>query len=207
LRAGHRAGKGTGVDEPYDRTVPGRVARTRATRAWAARVQGALLGCLALLTLGVPADPGADVRPAAAAADVGGAYLWPVSGHLEVSRPFEPPARRWLPGHRGVDLVASGDAVVRAAGAGVVRFAGPVAGRSVVSVDHAGGLRTTYEPLAPLVSAGDVVRAGDPIGLLVTGHPGCPARACLHWGLRDGDGYLDPLALLGLGRARLLPRP
>jgi murein DD-endopeptidase MepM/ murein hydrolase activator NlpD len=89
----------------------------------------------------------------------------------------------------------------------VVRFAGPVAGRSVVSIDHAGGLRTTYEPLAPLVSAGDVVRAGDPIGLLVTGHPGCPARACLHWGLRAGDGYLDPLALLGLGRARLLPRP
>jgi len=29
--------------------------------------------------------------------------------------------------------------------------------------------------------------------------------ACLHWGLLQGDVYLDPLALLGLGRVRLLP--
>ena len=49
--------------------------------------------------------------------------------------------------------------------------------------------------------------AGAPIGLLLAGHPGCPAgvSACLHWGLRRGAIYLDPLALLGLGRVRLLP--
>jgi hypothetical protein len=27
----------------------------------------------------------------------------------------------------------------------------------------------------------------------------------LHWGLRQGNRYLDPLALLGLGRVRLWP--
>jgi hypothetical protein len=29
--------------------------------------------------------------------------------------------------------------------------------------------------------------------------------ACLHWGLRSGALYLDPLILLGLGPVRLLP--
>jgi len=80
-----------------------------------------------------------------------------------------------------------------------------VAGRAVVSIAHPGGLRTTYEPLTPLVKAGDEVAAGTPIGTLDTGHPGCAAAACLHWGLRRGDTYLDPLALLGQGPVRLLP--
>ena len=75
----------------------------------------------------------------------------------------------------------------------------------MVSVAHAGGLRTTYEPVRPAVAAGDRVVAGEPLGTLAAGHPGCPAPACLHWGLRRGDAYLDPLALLGLGRVRLLP--
>jgi murein DD-endopeptidase MepM/ murein hydrolase activator NlpD len=122
-----------------------------------------------------------------------------------VVRRFEPPPHPWLPGHRGVDLVAVPGAPVRAAGAGVVRFAGQVAGRGVVSVDHADGLRTTYEPVTPAVVAGQVVRAGEVIGALDAGHPGCPLTACLHWGLRRGEVYLDPLALVGRARVRLLP--
>jgi murein DD-endopeptidase MepM/ murein hydrolase activator NlpD len=96
---------------------------------------------------------------------------------------------------------------VLAAGAGVVRFAGVVAGRGVISIDHPGGLRTTYEPIVAAVRAGDRVMPGDVIGRLSAGHPGCPAPACLHWGLLRGGRYLDPLSLLGLGRVRLLPRP
>jgi murein DD-endopeptidase MepM/ murein hydrolase activator NlpD len=80
-----------------------------------------------------------------------------------------------------------------------------IAGRGVVSVAHAGGLRTTYEPVESALHAGEVVTAGQQIGTLDAGHPGCPADACLHWGLRRGSLYLDPLALLGLGRVRLLP--
>src|SRR5206468_4509956 len=133
------------------------------------------------------------------------AYRWPLDGTPAVVRPFVPPPLPWLPGHRGVDLAAVAGATVRAAGAGVVHFAGPVAGRGVVSVDHAGGLRTTYEPVRPLVRAGQPVRAGDPIGVLMAGHAGCPVAACLHWGLRRDETYLDPLSLLGVGRVRLLP--
>ncbi|MFS8477592.1 MAG: M23 family metallopeptidase [Micromonosporaceae bacterium] len=132
-------------------------------------------------------------------------FRWPLDGQPSVVRPFDPPPRPWLAGHRGVDLAAEPGSPVRAAGGGVVRFAGPVAGRGVVSVDHPGGLRTTYEPVTPTVRAGDRVVAGDLLGSLVAGHPGCAVAACLHWGLRRGTEYLDPLALLGRAPVRLLP--
>jgi murein DD-endopeptidase MepM/ murein hydrolase activator NlpD len=122
-----------------------------------------------------------------------------------VTRPFDPPPRPWLPGHRGVDLAGSPGTLVLAAGPGVVAFAGSVAGVGVVSVDHPGGLRTTYEPVSPLVTAGARVEAGQPIGLLLPGHEGCPVDACLHWGLRRGSDYLDPLLLLRRARMRLYP--
>jgi murein DD-endopeptidase MepM/ murein hydrolase activator NlpD len=131
-------------------------------------------------------------------------FGWPVSPP-QVVRRFDPPPRPWLAGHRGVDLASAPDAEVLAAGAGTVIFVGAVAGRWVVSIAHPGGLRTTYEPVTATVAIGDQVDRGDPIGRLDAGHPGCPAAACLHWGLRRDDVYLDPLALLGLGRARLLP--
>ena len=122
-----------------------------------------------------------------------------------VTRPFEVLPHRYAAGHRGVDLVGAPGAPVLAAGGGVVVFAGMVAGRPVVSVDHPGGLRTTYEPVSPSVGAGQAVARGSPLGTLVAGHPGCPAEACLHWGLRRGEDYLDPLWLLAPPRIRLLP--
>jgi murein DD-endopeptidase MepM/ murein hydrolase activator NlpD len=150
----------------------------------------------------LPSGPGpaapAPVAPA-------GGYRWPLAGTVAVTRPFDPPPRPWLPGHRGADLAGSPGAVVFAAGAGVVAFAGTVAGIGVVSVDHAGGLRTTYEPVTPRVPAGTRVDAGQPIGVLLPGHEGCPVAACLHWGLRRGADYLDPLLLLRAVRMRLYP--
>jgi murein DD-endopeptidase MepM/ murein hydrolase activator NlpD len=124
---------------------------------------------------------------------------------LLVGRPFEEPPHAYGPGHRGVDLHGSAGTPVLAAGDGVVAFAGMVAGRPVVSIDHPNGLRTTYEPVDPSVGAGQAVARGSPIGVLATGHAGCAAEACLHWGLRRGDVYLDPLALLRPPRVRLLP--
>jgi murein DD-endopeptidase MepM/ murein hydrolase activator NlpD len=135
---------------------------------------------------------------------LGCTYAWPVSPP-HVTRRFDPPPQPWSAGHRGVDLASAPGAEVRAAGGGTVVFAGVIAGRGVVSVAHPGGLRTTYEPVIATVVVGAQVGRGDLIGRLAAGHPGCPVAACLHWGLRRDDVYLDPLALLGLGRARLLP--
>jgi murein DD-endopeptidase MepM/ murein hydrolase activator NlpD len=104
-----------------------------------------------------------------------------------------------------VDLAAPPGTPVLAAGPGIVSYAGTLAGRGVVAVRHDGGLRTTYEPLLVTVKPGQHVDAGDMIGRLAAGHPGCPRAACLHWGLLRGEVYLDPLSLLSAGPVRLLP--
>lgn len=165
---------------------------------------GLLVVGLAVLTA-VPARGSPSIPPVADQPVPRGGYRWPLDGDPRVTRPFEPPPAPWAAGHRGVDLAGTPGAPVRAAADGVVHFAGTVVDRGVVSIRHAAGLRTTYEPVTPAVRAGQAVRAGDIIGTLSPGHPGCPEAACLHWGLRRGDQYLDPLAMLGLGRVRLLP--
>jgi murein DD-endopeptidase MepM/ murein hydrolase activator NlpD len=158
-----------------------------------------LLLVLALVVLVLTPAPVASAAPPSA--------LWvlPLAGEPVVTRPFDRPPTPYAAGHRGVDLAGVAGEPVLAAGAGVVAFAGLVAGRPVVSVEHAGGLRTTYEPVQPGVGAGQPVARGSPLGVLVGGHAGCPAEACLHWGLRRGEVYLDPLSLLRPPRVRLLP--
>ncbi|WP_432986744.1 murein hydrolase activator EnvC family protein [Dactylosporangium sp. CA-233914] len=145
--------------------------------------------------------PSAHEAPDEPAAD----YQAPLDGPVTVTRGFEPPSDRYAAGHRGVDLVGVPGQTVRSAGPGKVVFAGMVGGRPVVSVEHPGGVRTTYEPVAASVVAGQAVAAGTPLGTLRPGHP-CPDEACLHWGLRtDQNVYLDPLSLLRRHRVRLLP--
>ncbi|GGG07283.1 hypothetical protein GCM10007304_21660 [Rhodococcoides trifolii] len=132
-------------------------------------------------------------------------FGWPLTPRPHVVRAFDLPDERWLPGHRGVDLATEPGAAVLAAGDGVVVYAGLVADKPVVSIEHPGGLRTTYEPVDAGVSAGDRVRRGQPIGTVAAGHPGCPTTACLHWGLRRDRDYLDPTALVNSRPVRLEP--
>ncbi|MFI9027217.1 peptidoglycan DD-metalloendopeptidase family protein [Streptomyces sp. NPDC053560] len=110
-----------------------------------------------------------------------------------------PPSTPWAAGHRGVDLAARAGATVRAAAPGRVAFAGKVAGRGVLTIALSGTgrppLRTTYEPVRPTVGKGAQVRAGQPVAVLQSGPYHCDT-ACLHWGLRRGRAYLDPLSLL-----------
>jgi len=119
-----------------------------------ARVWGALL--LAGMLLVITAAPGrafGSVRP--------------VPG--PVVRFYDPPAKDWLPGHRGVDLAAAVGTPVRAAAPGRVSVAQVIAGRGVVTIVH-GELRTTYEPVQARVRVGEQVGAGDVIGTVQAGH-------------------------------------
>ncbi|MGW5266726.1 murein hydrolase activator EnvC family protein [Microbispora sp. NPDC004025] len=136
----------------------------------------------------------------------GSRWRWPLSGPARPIRRFDPPAQRWLAGHRGVDLAARPGERVVAAGAGTVGLAERVAGRGVVTVIHPGGLRTTYLPVRALVRPGEVVAAGQVIGAVEEDGAAHCAASCLHWGLLRGRLYLDPLLLFGRGQVRLLPR-
>ena len=129
---------------------------------------------------------------------------WPLRPARDVLEGFDPPEDPWGSGHRGVDLAGSPGALVRAALPGRISFAGVLAGRGVVVVDH-GDTRTTYEPVAALVRVGDRVGAGEPIGRLELAASHCFPAACLHWGWKRGETYLDPLMLVGGGPIRLLP--
>ena len=130
--------------------------------------------------------------------------VWPLDPEPAVVAHFAPPEQAWGAGHRGVDLAGTAGQVVRSALDGTVAYVGTIAGKPVVTVRH-GARRTTYEPVASTVHAGDRVAAGDPVGRLVLTSSHCFPAACLHWGLRRGEDYLDPLTLVGGGPVRLLP--
>jgi murein DD-endopeptidase MepM/ murein hydrolase activator NlpD len=149
-----------------------------------------------------PAGPGRLAAPLRDSLTRGG--VWPVVPP-DVVRGFDPPDQPWLPGHRGIDLGARVGQPVRAPRAGTITFAGPLAGRGVVVVAH-GALRSTFEPLDPAVGIGVAVAEGDVLGWVAPGSGHCGGDpACVHWGLRRGDTYLDPRVLLGAWLPVLLP--
>lgn len=157
----------------------GRIVHRLARMRWAAL----------LLTFGVATAMGPSGHTASA-------WVWPVD-RPTILRGFEPPPVRWQAGHRGIDLAAPAGAQITSIGAGTVIFVGQVGGKPVVVVLH-GTLRSTFEPVRGTVHVGDVVEAGDPIGILQGGH--CTPVSCLHLGVRRGEDYVDPRALLSPAR-------
>jgi murein DD-endopeptidase MepM/ murein hydrolase activator NlpD len=145
-----------------------------------------LLAVAAILVL---APPGA----------VGALPCWRPPVDAPVTDPYREPACRWCPGNRGIEYGTSPGVTVRAVATGRVSYAGVIAGRGYVVVRHADGLRATYGGLRHTRSApGDIVIRGAIVG--TTAGP-------LHFGLRDGDRYVDPTPFLGrlVGRVRLVP--
>lgn len=199
-----------------------------------------------LVVLGVAVSLLAAAAVAPAAAQAGGAVARPTTGQAAarahgpgapagdpwvvvlpvdgpVTRFFIRPAERWSRGHRGVDLAAGPGTPVRSPVTGTVEFAGPVAGRTVLTVVRSDGLRCSLEPLADVAEVGTPVAAGDVVGVVAgavvagtgaaDGTPGtggtahCGPSPCVHWGARrDGD-YVDPLSLLEPVTTVLLPWP
>ena len=129
-------------------------------------------------------------------------WEWPVETPRAIVRPFVAPATPYSAGHRGIDILAP-DGTVFAPAAGVVHFAGFVVDRPVLSIRHAGGFLSSFEPVSTTLVAGGVVSRGDPIGTVEPGH--CSSR-CVHFGVRLHGDYLSPLNFLGgIPHSVLLP--
>ena len=135
----------------------------------------------------------AEPEPSTRSTQSAGAWQRPVDG--AVVRPFEQPSSVYGAGHRGVDFAAAPGTPVRAANDGVVSFAGTVAGTLHVTITHNGNLRTSSSFLQSIaVREGQTVVRGDVIG--TTGGVGPDHDGdVLHFGLRVGDRYVDPMVL------------
>jgi murein DD-endopeptidase MepM/ murein hydrolase activator NlpD len=124
-----------------------------------------------------------------------GTWTWPVVG--PVVRGFDPPASPYGSGHRGIDIAAPEGTPVLAPSPGVVTFAGNVAGRLYVTIDHGGGLLSTASFLSQVsVRKGDLVAEGQVVASSGTGHAG-DSSPDLHFGMRLNGEYVDPLDYLG----------
>jgi murein DD-endopeptidase MepM/ murein hydrolase activator NlpD len=173
-------------------------------RTLARSAASAAIGVVLTATFAAPLAPPSGQVGGARPVTTPAPYRGPVDG--AVLRLFDPPAQRWSSGHRGVDLAAGVGEAVRSPAAGVVSFSGTVVDRGVVTITHPDGLRSSLEPVVGAPAAGTPVGAGDPVGTVQrSGH--CAWEPCVHWGVRRGRTYLDPLELLGVDPVVLLPVP
>ena len=82
------------------------------------------------------------VTPPARGALTADGWTWPVTG--PVIRGFDLPDDPYGSGHRGIDIAVSVGTTIVAPADGAVSFAGPVGGRLFLTIDHGGGLSSTY---------------------------------------------------------------
>ena len=120
---------------------------------------------------------------------------WPAQG--TVTDGFGP---RWGRMHLGIDVGILTSLDVRAAAAGTVSAAGYLAGYegygNVVTVEVGRGYTMLYAHLsAPLVSPGDWLDAGEPLG--TAGWTGSCTGTHLHFELRRAGVPVDPWPYLG----------
>ena len=156
---------------------------------------------------GTKPEESRPARSAGSALSAGSAqWSWPLNPKLAALRVFDPPAKPWLSGHRGVDLeAASFGAVVSAPASGTVSFVGVVVDRPVITIDHGNGLRSSFEPVESGLVEGAHVARGESLGHILPGH--CGAQPCVHWGVRRGEDYVNPLALVTDLRPSILLPP
>jgi murein DD-endopeptidase MepM/ murein hydrolase activator NlpD len=147
-----------------------------------------LLGTILLTVLLAVAEPVAA-----------GTTCWLPPVAADVVDPYREPECRWCPGNRGLEYRTPADAEVRAVATGTVVFSGTVAGAGYLVVRHADGRRATYGNLAQRrFVQGEAVARGVVVGR---------TAGRFHFGLRDGDRYIDPAPSIGrlVGVVRLVP--
>lgn len=103
---------------------------------------------------------------------------------------------RWGRMHRGIDLGAAYGSPIYAAAAGTVSFAGAQGGYGrLVTIRHADGYTTAYGHMSrTVVRSGQRVSAGQVIAYV--GSEGRSTGPHLHFEVRRGGAYLDPLPFL-----------
>lgn len=152
-------------------------------------VVGAGVGSAAGIDGGVGTAQAAE-SSARAPASSSPRWSWPLR-KVRLTKGFAAPPTPYAAGHRGIDLAASTDDAVLSPAAAVVRFAGVVVDRPVLTLDHGDGVLSSYEPVASALTIGDEVSRGAEIGRVASG--GHCGSSCVHVGVRVGGEYVSPL--------------
>jgi len=140
--------------------------------------------------------PPPEPRPAAPSEETGGSsaggsWAWPLDGPITQ---YFGQSLTIYGTHHGLDINGETGDPIRAAAGGTVVVAGYYdrCGGLDVHIDHGDGLVTWYRHLSKvLVSVGQRVERGDLIGRV--GSTGCSTGSHLHFAVRRGSTWLDPL--------------
>ncbi len=184
----------------------------RATYAKMARNKGALATAIAKNVAAQKRLSGQIARLVARQRSLGnipseynGTLRWPMAGTLTqefgcTGFAWEPPSGSCAHFHQGIDLAAPKYTPIRAAGDGVVVFAGPnpydpYPKAWIVIIAHSESLQTWYAHVdnatrPPAVSAGQAVKAGDVIAYV--GMTGRTTGPHLHWAVMFNGSFANP---------------
>ncbi|GAA1745924.1 M23 family metallopeptidase [Rothia terrae] len=132
-----------------------------------------------------------------ASADTSPHWQSPVGDPYSVERHFKKPPKKWNAGHRGVDFSATASTKVVAPEAGTISFSGKVVDRTVITITHPDGKKSSFEPVTNPLPIGTKVTKGQPIAAIDASQHHCPSLTlCVHWGVRKGDEYINPWLLI-----------
>ena len=181
-----------------DRPLPYRSRVTLSVDRGARSADGATLKAARSVTFTVQSRPAPASRPTPkptprpTAATT--AWRWPLIGPI-TQRFGETKTKYGV--HQGIDIDGQTGDRVRAARGGQVVLAGTsdACGGLQVHIDHGNGFESWYRHLSRIeVKRGDVVAAGAVIGRV--GNTGCSLGSHLHFGIRRGTTFVDPLRYL-----------
>lgn len=131
--------------------------------------------------------------------------IQPFTGSRTVTQGYGPTSNSFEPGyagyahfHTGVDYAVPADTQLYAASSGTVTYAGAdtTGFGNRVDISFGNGFRILYGHLNSIgVKVGQVVRAGDPIGL--SGSTGNSTGPHLHFALSQNGNWMDPGGFVG----------
>ena len=125
----------------------------------------------------------------------------PLDAPVHLINPYFQPSSDYSAGHRGIDYRVNLGQPIFAPTDSTVWFAGTVVDRQVLSLRTGNGDLLAFEPACTSLRAGDKVELGEEIAWVCEPDSSykhhCVNDLCLHFSLRNVQGYLSPIVRIG----------
>jgi hypothetical protein len=111
--------------------------------------------------------------------DPRGSWISPLESTPTLAHDYRAPLTQFGPGHRGIDYRAKGKTNLVAPANGVIAWANMVALQPTVSIQHANGYRTAYQPACTDLTVGTPVTQGQVFAVVCDNIPAAATAADL----------------------------